>query len=80
MPECRTVWYRNKGTVPQSGIGMLRNRTEMLDAGIPMPAASTLMPMPIYEYIYTVVLAYHIFEAWTDCNIRIPAKNICLKS
>jgi hypothetical protein len=28
---------------------MLRYRTEMLDAGIPMPAASPSMPMPSYE-------------------------------
>ncbi len=32
------VRYRNKGT--PSGFGMLRCRNEMLDAGMPMPAAS----------------------------------------
>ncbi len=36
---------RNAGL---SGTGMLRYRTEMLDAGIPMPAASASMPMPSY--------------------------------
>ncbi len=30
---------------PSFGTGILRYRTEMLDAGIPMPAASTSMPM-----------------------------------
>jgi hypothetical protein len=38
MPE--TFRYRNKGT--QSGTGMLLYRTEIQDAGMPMPAASTL--------------------------------------
>jgi hypothetical protein len=40
------VRYRIKGT--QSGIGMLRYRTEIQDAGIPMPAASNSRPMPSY--------------------------------
>jgi hypothetical protein len=44
MPE--PVRYRNKGT--HSGTGMLRYRTEIQDAGMPMPAASTSMPMPSY--------------------------------
>ncbi len=42
MPE--PVRYRNKGT--QSGTGMLRYRTEIQDAGMPM--ASTSMTMPSY--------------------------------
>jgi hypothetical protein len=49
MPEADR--YRNKGI--QSGTGMLRYRTEMLDNGIPMPAALDSMPMPRYDnHIY----------------------------
>jgi hypothetical protein len=42
------VRYRNKGS--QSGTGMLWYRTEIQDAGMLMPAASTLMPMPSYAF------------------------------
>ncbi len=51
MPECRTVHvqYRKSGTsVHQSGTGMLKYRTEMTDARLPMPVASASMPMPSY--------------------------------
>ncbi len=41
------VRYRNKGT--QSGTVMLRYWTEVHDAGMPMPAASTSMLMPSYD-------------------------------
>ncbi len=44
MPE--PFRYQNKETL--SGTGMLRYRTEMIDAGIPMLAASAFMPMPSY--------------------------------
>jgi hypothetical protein len=44
MPE--PVLYRNKKT--QSGIFMVRYRTEMTDAGMPMPALVFWMPMPNY--------------------------------
>ncbi len=47
MPIPEPVRYRNKET--QSGIGTLQYRTELMDAGIPMPAASALMPMSSYE-------------------------------
>ncbi len=40
----RWVRYQNKGT--QSSTGMLRYQFEMPGAGMPMPAASALMPMP----------------------------------
>jgi hypothetical protein len=40
------VWYRNNGI--QSGTEMLRYRTEMSDAGMPMPVALVSMPMPSY--------------------------------
>jgi hypothetical protein len=54
MPE--SVRYGNK--VTQSGTGILRYRTEMMDAGIAMSAASALMLMPTS---YEVQL----------CNIRL---------
>jgi hypothetical protein len=44
MPEPFRYW--NKET--QSGTGILWYWTEMIDAGIPMPAASALMLMPSY--------------------------------
>ncbi len=46
MPE--PVRDQNNGT--QSATRMLRYRTEMSDAGMPMPAASVLMPMPGYDH------------------------------
>jgi hypothetical protein len=45
MPE--PVRYRNKGA--KSVTGMLCYRTEIHDAGMPMPAAS--MPMPSYSWL-----------------------------
>ncbi len=54
-------WYRNKET--QSGTEMLRYQTEMIDAGIPMPAASALMPMPSYGSppLLEALLFYYYF-------------------
>jgi hypothetical protein len=49
MPE--PARYLNKGI--QSSTGMLRYRTEIQDAGIPMSAASTSMPMPSYDNSYS---------------------------
>jgi hypothetical protein len=46
MPMPEPFQYRNKGT--QSGTGMLPYRTEIQDAGMPMPAALTSMQMPSY--------------------------------
>ncbi len=56
MPE--PARNRNKGT--QSGNGMLRNWTEMSDAGMQMPAASALMPMPTFG-ILTRLMTSHAF-------------------
>jgi hypothetical protein len=44
IPEA--VRYRNKET--QSGIFLVRYRTEMTDAGMPMPVLVFWMPMPTY--------------------------------
>ncbi len=44
MPE--QVWYRTKLT--QSGIFLVRYQTKIRDAGIPMPAFVSSMPMPSY--------------------------------
>ncbi len=46
MPE--QVWYRTKLT--QSGIFLVRYRTKVRDAGMPMPALVSSMPMPSYVY------------------------------
>jgi hypothetical protein len=49
MPMPEPVRYRSKGF--QSGTGMLRFRTEIQVAGMPMPTASTSMPMPSYGHV-----------------------------
>jgi hypothetical protein len=46
MPMAEPVRYQNKGI--QSGTGMLQYRTEIQDAGMPMPAASSSMQMPSF--------------------------------
>jgi hypothetical protein len=46
MPKPEPLEYWNNGT--QSGTGMLPYWTEIQDAGMPMPAALTSMPMPSY--------------------------------
>jgi hypothetical protein len=46
MPE--QVWYRTKLT--QSGIFLVRYQTKIRDAGMPMPALVSSMPMPSYGY------------------------------
>jgi hypothetical protein len=62
VPE--PVRYRNKDT--QSGSGMLLYRTEMIDAGLPMPAASALMPIPSYVIMFckeiTAFADYHMLN------------------
>jgi hypothetical protein len=52
MPD--SSQYRNKGS--QSGTGMLRYWTEIQNAGMPIPAALTSMPMPRYEFVASHVL------------------------
>ncbi len=42
------VRYRTKPM--QSGIFLVRYRTELVDAGMPMPALVFLMPMPSYGF------------------------------
>jgi hypothetical protein len=52
MPE--TVWYRIKGTQSST-------RNEIKDAGMPMPAASTSIPMSNYAtmVVYSEIRDYH---------------------
>jgi hypothetical protein len=47
MPE--VVRYRIKKT--QFGIFLIRYRTEMMDAGVPIPVLVFWMPMPTYAYL-----------------------------
>jgi hypothetical protein len=68
MPE--PVRYRNK--VTQSGTGMLRYRTEMYDAEMLMPAASTWMPMPSYGNLLLTSEMDDINKG--VANILLPAK------
>ncbi len=56
----RSVWYWNEknndagtGPVPkprQSGIFLVQYRTEIIDAGMQMPALVSSMPMPSYGF------------------------------
>jgi hypothetical protein len=46
MPEAVRYWI----TALQSGIFLVRYRTEMADAGMPMPALVFWMPMPTYGF------------------------------
>ena len=74
VPLCNFVKCRNVGlsgtgiSVPQSGTRMLRYRTELLDAGIPMLAASASMPMPSLWWI-----RIQIQEQWNW--LKIPVTN-----
>ncbi len=54
MPE--QVRYRTKLT--QSGIFLVRYRTKIQDAGMPMPALVSSMPMPSYADIHTFTSLY----------------------
>jgi hypothetical protein len=58
------VQYRTKLT--QSDIFLVRYRTELVDAGIPMPELVFLMPMPSYG-------SNHVFAAdtMTAGNIKV---------
>ncbi len=48
MPIPGAFWYSDKAI--QSGTGMLHYKTEMLDAGMPMPAVLDSMRMPSYKH------------------------------
>jgi hypothetical protein len=54
MPE--QVWYRTKLT--QSGIFLVRYRTKIRDAGMPMPALVFWMPMPSYGFNHIEMLLF----------------------
>jgi hypothetical protein len=62
MPDCPASsqsgngMNKNVDAGNQSGFGILRYRTENQDAGVPMPAASTSMPMPSYIYYALTLL------------------------
>jgi hypothetical protein len=53
------VWYRN-------AIGYW---TEILDAEMPMPAASALMPMP--SYVDNVVIILKFIVKWNICKLPL---------
>jgi hypothetical protein len=63
MPMLETVWYQNKGT--QSRTGMLRYWTEIQDAGVPMLAASILMPMLSNGYVTALSRAINVYLCTT---------------
>jgi hypothetical protein len=65
MQVLELVLCRNKDT--QSGSGMLLYRTEMTDAGLPMPAVSALMSIPSYVIMFCKELIA------LDKNVQIDA-------
>ncbi len=66
MPEL--MRYRDKRT--QSGTGMLRYRTEIQDAGMPMPAASASVPMPNVEKDSRVIWISGYFYRFSNRNVQ----------
>jgi hypothetical protein len=62
MPIPEPVRYQNKGT--QSDTGMLRYRTEMSGTGMPIPAASALMPGYAKEHAKDRVIGQSDFCDW----------------
>ncbi len=82
----RTVRYRNKKkiTMPgqvwywtkprQSGILLVRYRTVIIDAGMPMPALGSWMPMPSYA-IRLGLIPNQFLGLWSpidcDCNVLL---------
>jgi hypothetical protein len=48
MPGIVQYWTKPR----QSGIFLVRYRIEIIDAGMPMPALVSSMPMPSYAYGY----------------------------
>ncbi len=81
MPE--PVRYGNKGA--QSGIGMFRYWTEIQDAGLPMPAASSSMPMlsyvsfPVSSLIFKKSLERESDPLISICNNRMVSNCHYLK-
>jgi hypothetical protein len=53
--------------VRQSGIFLVRYRTGIIDAGMPMPALASLMPMPRYE-ISIVFAVYEDNGSWGEIS------------
>ncbi len=63
MPE--QVQYPTKLT--QSGIFLVQYRTKIRDAGMPMPALVSSMPMPSYDhnpFSYTFFFAQWVTASW----------------
>jgi hypothetical protein len=66
MPE--QLRYRNKAA--QSDIFLARYRTEMTDAGMPIPALVFWMPMPTYgEMVLTVNYSVYNLKGQNNLNL-----------
>jgi hypothetical protein len=79
MPK--PVRYRTKLT--QSGIYLVRYRTKLRDAGMPMPALVSSMPMPSYDFILppmgTVVLSDMVTCSSLIDSTQTHAQRFCSK-
>jgi hypothetical protein len=64
MPE--QVQYRTKLT--QSGIFLVQYRTKIWDAGMPMPALVSLMPMPSYAAGFPLDLSFVLTNQQKKCG------------
>ncbi len=71
MPDCPTsdqssTEMKIRTKPRQCGVFLVRYQTEILDAGMPMPALVSLMPMPSYAHVYNLALVSvftkHIFH------------------
>ncbi len=56
----------------QSGICLVRYRTEFTDAGMPMPALVFWIPIPSYAYIYIYVHTVHTYPQYVHAYKSPP--------
>ncbi len=54
--------FRCRTKARQSGIFSVRYRTEIIDAGMPMPALVFWMPMPSYAFMYIVMCLFSLLH------------------
>jgi hypothetical protein len=73
MPE--QVWYWTKLT--QSGMFLVQYHTKIRDAGMPMPALVSSMPMPSYACGILCMATFHLSShEWSICFQIIYRINI----
>ena len=66
----KQVRYRTKLT--QSGIFLVRYRTKIRDAGMPMPALVSSMPMPSYACPFVFLQVSKVLERLIRIHTNLP--------